>query len=205
MTAQPFPERPWWGAHVVDPADDPKFGNPTFYEYYREKYELALAAAPTAIAEIGVRYGYSAWSFLCAAPAASYTGFDRQLGTHGGVKGVDTFAAVAALLARDFPAAAVHLVRADTQTLADSLPGGPFDLIHVDGDHSEPGCTHDLERALAACRSGGSILIDDYDYIAGVRRAVDRFTRDYADRIAGQRYVATLRGDIVLTVREGRA
>jgi len=203
MTAQPFPERPWWSAHVVDPADDPKFGNPTFWAYYRTKYELGVFAAPTAIAEIGVRYGYSAWSFLCAAPAASYTGFDRQLGTHGGVKGVDTFAAVAALLARDFPAAAVHLVRADTQTL-ESL-GGPYDLIHVDGDHSEAGCYADLERALAACRAGGVILIDDYDYIAGVRRAVDRFACDYADRIAGQRYVATLRGDIVLTVREGRA
>lgn len=199
MRRPPFPRRPWWAEHVIQPTDNPKFGNAEFHAYYLAKHEIARAVRPTAIAEIGVRYGYSAWAFLQAAPTASFTGFDRQAGTHGGVKGVDTFPAVEALLERDFPEASLSLLTFDTQQL-EALPGGPFDFIHVDGDHSEGGCYHDLELALAASVPGGTILVDDYDYIAGVRRAVDRFRTDHAEQFRASRYVKTLRGDIVLTL-----
>jgi len=195
VTPLDFPDRDTWASAVVHP-DEPGFAAPKFYDYYRLKYEIAREAAPRSICEIGVRYGYSAWSFLRAAPWASYLGYDLQRGTHGGVKGADTFPRVAALLAREFPLAAVTLRRADTRRL-DTL-GGPYDFIHVDGDHSEAGCYHDLELAWAACAAGGTILTDDIDYIAGVKRAVERFCRDHgADPIAVS-FVPSLRGECVI-------
>ena len=57
------------------------------------------------------------------------------------------------------------------------LPGsGPYDLIHVDGDHSVGAAMRDL---VWAWRSGARvILVDDYDYRPepGVRQAVELFS-----------------------------
>jgi len=199
--ARDFPVQPWWAAYVIHPDDEQKFGAEPFYSYYRTKYELAKRCAPRDICEIGVRWGYSAWAFLAAAPEASYSGFDRQAGTHGGVKGVNTFGYVETLLQRDFSGVCVCLHEADTRqcrTLA-----GFYDFIHIDGDHSEDGCRHDLELALKACHAGGSILVDDYDYIAGVRRAVDGFVACHADRFSSQLHVPGLRGEYLITTKGG--
>lgn len=190
-----FPSIDCW-QHVICPDDDPKFGREPCYSYYQAKYEIARRLSPQRIAEIGVRYGYSAWAMLCAAPTAEYTGFDAQAGTHGGVKGVNTFDYVGGLLGMDYPEATIELRRLDTQRL-DSL-GGPFDLIHVDGDHSERGCRHDLNLAWSALAPGGAILVDDYDYIAGVRRAVKKFCIDNPASGRLGLYIPTLRGDYLI-------
>lgn len=196
-----FPTQAEWIKKVVQPDDSKQFNERRFYDYYQTKYAIAARCRPTRICEIGVRYGYSAWSFLCAAPDASYTGIDLQQGTHGGAKGVNTFAAVEALLARDYPDATVELIEANSQAVV-SL-GGRYDFIHVDGDHSEPGCRYDLELALKALTPGGAILVDDYDYIDGVHRAVDAFYAERADEFAAREYIPSLRGDILL-IRKGR-
>lgn len=193
---QDFPPLAWWSEHVVHPDDEAKFRTGKFHDYYRAKYAVASLFRPRRIAEIGVRWGYSAWSFLRACPCASYDGYDLQQGTHGGVKGADTFDWFLALVGRDFPAADVAVHRMDTQEL-DALDG-PCELVHVDGDHTESGCRHDLELALAACAPGGVILVDDYDYIAGVRRATDRFCQERASQLAGRIALPTLRGDCLI-------
>jgi len=191
-----FPELREWVTKVVHPQDGGKFRTRAFHSYYRQKYLIAALFSPATIAEIGVRWGYSAWSFLRACPRAEYTGFDFQRGTHGGVKGVNTFDWCTEILGRDYPAADVELCLADTQTLT-SL-GGPYDLIHVDGDHNERGCRHDLELAWGATAPGGVILVDDYDYIPGVRGAVKDFCRGLSRNEAGQMAVPSLRGDYLI-------
>jgi predicted O-methyltransferase YrrM len=189
-----FPDLAEWSAAVVHPDDEGKFRTQRFHDYYRQKYLIAALFAPASIAEIGVRWGYSAWSFLRACPRAAYDGFDLQQGTHGGAKGADTFDWCLQLLARDYPDASVAFHRADTQAL-DTL-GGPYDLIHVDGDHTERGCRHDLDLAWNAAAAGGLILVDDYDYIPGVHAAVDAFCR--ARPRAGQIAVPSLRGEYLI-------
>jgi hypothetical protein len=42
--------------------------------YYRLKFAIAKVLQPQSILEIGVRYGYSAITFLQACPKASYFG-----------------------------------------------------------------------------------------------------------------------------------
>ncbi|GAF72494.1 unnamed protein product, partial [marine sediment metagenome] len=58
-----------------------------YHGYYRVKYNICKAAEPKAMAEIGVRAGYSAWAFLQAAPKARFYGIDANNGKHGGKGG----------------------------------------------------------------------------------------------------------------------
>lgn len=188
-----FPSKQQWPA-ILAPGDE-RFAADKFYEYYRVKYGIAAELKPDRIAEIGVRYGYSACAFLSAMPEAAYTGFDKIGGGHGGVAG-DTFEFVRPLLSGRFPSAQIDLIHADSQTL-DSL-GGPYDLIHIDGDHTERGCSHDLRLAFDATAAGGSILVDDYDYIAGVSEAVDKFVDQNAAAISRHYYRRSLRGEYII-------
>ena len=46
------------------------------FRQYEIKYQICKEVNPSKIAEIGVRAGYSAWTFLQASPDAEYIGFD---------------------------------------------------------------------------------------------------------------------------------
>jgi len=183
-----------WRSEVLAPGEE-KFGRQDFWEYYREKFRICRLYGPASICEIGVRYGYSAYAFLLANPEASYTGYDLIGGGHGGVK-VDTFGRVAELLGGKFPDSKIELIHADTRML-DSL-GGPFDFIHVDGNHSIMAVIHDLKTAFESLKPSGVILVDDYEYISGVRVATDRFILDYRPRIEQFYTVKSLRGEMVI-------
>ena len=67
------------------------------YQHYLQKYNICKTQNPNSILEIGVRFGYSAYAFLSACPAAVYTGLDIPDGQHGGV-GYGTFDYVAKML-----------------------------------------------------------------------------------------------------------
>jgi len=189
-----FPAIEMWRSIVLAPGEE-KFGRRDFYEYYREKFRICRLCGPASIAEIGVRWGYSAFAFLCAAPGASYTGFDLIGGGHGGVAD-DTFPRVAELLEQNFPGSKIDLIHADTRTL-ESL-GGSFDFIHVDGNHSIMAVAHDLKIAFESLSPGGVLLVDDYDYIGGVKVATNGFVLGKRDKIEQFYTVESLRGEMVI-------
>lgn len=72
---------------------------------------------------------------------------------------------------------------------------GRFDLIFIDGDHSEEGCYRDLVNCSKLLHDGGCLVVHDYDESPGakswcndVKRAVDRFCRETnwrKERLAG--------------------
>lgn len=188
-----------WRSEVLVPGDE-KFGRRDFWEYYKEKFRICKLYDPAAVAEIGVRYGYSAFAFLFAVTEASYTGYDLIGGGHGGVKG-DTFVKVEKLLETNFPKAEIKLIHADTRTL-DNL-GGPYDFIHIDGNHSIIAVLHDLEIALESLSPGGIILVDDYEYISGVRVATDRFILRNRQRIEQFYTIKSLRGEMIIRKKHG--
>jgi len=132
--------------------------------YYKSKFEIAKFLQPKTICEIGVRAGYSAFSFLSAVPKAKYTGIEIDGNKHGGIKG---FINHAEKILKHFD---IEIIITDSQQLK-KLPG-QYDLIHIDGDHSYQGCKHDLELSLHA---GKYILVDDYDLIPDVRGACEAF------------------------------
>jgi predicted O-methyltransferase YrrM len=145
---------------------------------YRVKYLVSRAVRPGRILEIGVRAGYSAAAFLAARPTAHYVGLDKDDGSHGGVEGYLQDARE--MLLGRYPDAGVELYRGDSgdegvrRGLA-ARCAGAFDLVHVDGDHSEAGCAADLAWGASLLRPGGYVLVDDYGSLEEVRRAADAF------------------------------
>jgi hypothetical protein len=52
---------------------------------------------------------------------------------------------------------------------------GFFDLVYIDGEHSEEWVTRDIDNVLPFIVPGGFLLFDDYDDFPGVRSAVQTF------------------------------
>jgi len=137
---------------VANPDDPLKYLFNEWVPYYRLKWAIVRVLQPRRILEIGVRFGYSAAAFLDACPGAAYLGIDNDSDTFGGQKGAIRWARHITQGTH-----AEYLI-ADSQQLPE-LPGGPYDLIHVDGQHDEDGSIRDLEKAL---QKGKHILVDGY-------------------------------------------
>ena len=163
---------------------------PEYKGYYKVKYNLAYVQEPSTILEIGVRAGYSAYSFLSACPDAKYTGIDAENGTHGGQGGPWMWWAKELLEDYD-----TTFIEADSQKMH-RIDGGPFDFIHIDGDHTKEGLLHDLKICWPVLAEGGVIIVDDYDYIKTVKEGVDEFAN-----LPGvvKKYVKSLRGEIIFS------
>jgi hypothetical protein len=183
ITPYLWPDDPW--VRVEPPAN--------MRACYAFKYAVGLLLQPRSILEIGVRAGYGAAAFLAACPHARYHGVDADNAQHGGLPGALDWAR--AMLARHFPG---HSVRIDAplDTLRQPLPGSGYDLAHVDGDHTFPGCLHDLE--LAERLGCPWILVDDIDYLPPVRHAVELFLGRTGYRHV---YLPSFRGDCLIRTR----
>jgi len=166
-----------------------------YEKYYVAKYMICNLCSPNIIAEIGVRAGYSAWSFLKARPNAHYYGFDANNGKHGGLGGTDgKFKKWAMNILKDYN---VSYFEIDTQSI-DVLPiDDKIDFFHVDGDHSYNGVIHDLVLAAKSISKNGYILIDDIDYIKDVKEAAFYFLRENKNRFESI-YLPSFRGELLL-------
>ena len=153
----------WWeGEQKTFPS------NPNVKYYYEQKHKVVKKIKPKVMAEIGVRAGYSSYAFLSAAPNAKMYAMDINGNAHGGVQGLFTDKAPEILKGFD-----VDFITVNSQAI-DSLPYD-VDFIHIDGDHSYKGCMHDLNISKDHAEW---ILVDDYDFLRGVRNAVDEFVKE---------------------------
>ncbi|ADW16719.1 Methyltransferase type 11 [Desulfobulbus propionicus DSM 2032] len=134
--------------------------------YYRMKWAIARALAPSNILEIGVRYGYSARAFLEGSPKAKLIGIDADLPAFGGQPGAVDWAEQS--LTAQFN---VSIIKMNSQNLQ-RLPGDTFDLIHVDGQQDGDGTFHDLDLASMQARY---ILVDGYHWTRDNFQAVNEW------------------------------
>ncbi len=162
-------------------------------EYYRSKFAICRAIAPRSILEIGVRYGYSAITFLEASPGAEYLGLDLDSGEYGGNRGAIEWAR---RITSDHRA---RVEIADTQSLA-SLPGDGYDLVHVDGQQDGDGTYHDLELALEKARW---ILVDGIFWSRSNLEASTAFLEKYHSLVEYAVMLPGYAGDLVIRVRDG--
>ena len=154
-----------------------------YKKYYKVKYDICKKQSPCRIVEIGVRAGYSAWTFLQACPNAEYIGIDADNGTHGGQGGESgIFSKWAASILKNYD---VKFFKLDTQVIS-NLNIINVDLFHVDGDHTSAGVQHDLDLAFASIHAYGLILVDDITYIESVRIGVSEWVR-YMKKESGGR------------------
>jgi hypothetical protein len=159
-----FPPFERWCEEVLHPYDTQpwNFRTQAFYDEYRVKYAIARLIRPNRILEVGVRFGYSARSFLFAAPKASYVGIDFDEPSFGSYDGIPRLWAEQRLKFC-YPDNTIQTFKLDTQK--DSLPvAGLFDLVHVDADHSYAGALHDLQMFWPLC--GNTMVVDDYVEVA---------------------------------------
>ncbi|MGJ0392532.1 MAG: class I SAM-dependent methyltransferase [Methylocystis sp.] len=112
---------------------------------------------PRRLLEIGVRRGYGAYSLIKGARGSveRYLGIDSERDLPG--SNVDALAQLRRLGVPD-----VTLVRADTQKTFPALDG-PFDLVHIDGDHSMRGALNDFCHVLPFLTERAAIILDDVE------------------------------------------
>jgi predicted O-methyltransferase YrrM len=151
--------------------------------------------APKRIAEIGVRYGYGAHALCLGGKCQLYHGYDLP-GLEGGVPGSDTLAYAETLLS-ELGVPNVKMIVADSRHL--TMLDGQYDLIHVDGGHTEEVVWNDLRLAFQALAFGGSMLVDDYTAIKAVHEATNRFVQENYRHIRHLRYFDGLKGDLLIT------
>lgn len=140
--------RPFWGY-----ADLPTF-----------LHAASSCIEPKNYLEIGVRRGRSAAIVAAMNPHCTIYGFDMWMPDYAGMPnpGPDF---VADELRRIGFQGKLELVSGDShETLPDFLRENQrleFELINVDGDHSEAGARKDLETVLPRLKIGGAVLLDD--------------------------------------------
>lgn len=165
-----------------------------YKEYYKIKYEMCKKQNPKLIAEIGVRAGYSAWTFLQACPDAQYIGFDANNGTHGGAGGEDGKFfewTKTILVGYDY-----DLIEMDTQKTRDLGMHG-VDFFHVDGDHTIEGVQHDLDLAFDTLSNDGLLVVDDITYLETVREGVGRWLKRMNFEAVSE-FLPSLRGEMLI-------
>lgn len=127
-------------------------------------YAAASLIEPAHYLEIGVRRGRSLAVVAAAAPNCTLVGFDLWMPNYAGMPnpGPDF---VRSEIRKTGHKGALELISGDShQTVPAYLAQHPdmqFDLVNVDGDHSEQGARADLATVLPRIRLGGVIALDD--------------------------------------------
>lgn len=123
---------------------------------------LAKQVKGTKIMEVGFNAGFSALLCLLSNPTLHILGLD--LGEH-------TYAdKCREILQNDFPSR-VTLVFGDSRKTLPSLLPTTFDMIHIDGGHSEEVAKSDVEIAIQLLKPDSYFLIDDTN-LGDVQKAI---------------------------------
>jgi predicted O-methyltransferase YrrM len=148
---------------------------PAYYSLFRR---LTHPASKTRLLEIGVRTGYIPVVFAKASRGLSYyLGVDPNLYLQNGLTLASQSLQHVQSCIPTFDFALIEGYSWDDWVRKSIMYSGPFDLIHIDGDHTLGGKLVDLDIARFALADNGIILVDDYDHHPCVREAVERAIR----------------------------
>jgi predicted O-methyltransferase YrrM len=116
--------------------------------------------------EFGVRSGYSAVVFAKAmeGKACHYTGVDPNLYIPGGLKKASETFRILQTEDYDFRYFLLEGFSSSENIQKSLQYSGPFDMIHVDGEHTYFGKIYDLWIAAKLLSKGGFVLVDDFEH-----------------------------------------
>lgn len=154
---------------ILEHIPETKFEGNSFYHHqsireYPELYNKQLnlfwcgKQTPTRICEIGFNAGHSAMLLLLASSATTFTVFD--IGHHRYTQPCLNY------IEHIFPHVAFEYIVGDsTLTMPTQMEGRQetYDLVHVDGGHSEFCATSDMKHADILLKPGGIMVVDDTD------------------------------------------
>lgn len=127
-------------------------------------HAAASLIRPRRYLEIGVRRGRSMAMVAAVVPDVEAVGFDLWVEGYAGMEnpGADF---VRAEIARVSAKAELRLIDGNSHETVPrffaELPEATFDLITVDGDHSDAGALQDLRDVLPRLSLGGAVVFDD--------------------------------------------
>ena len=180
-----------WDFRAIASAADPLAHLfPQWVDYYRLKAAVAAALQPATILEIGVRYGYSYAAFKQGWPGARYLGIDLDSATFGGELGAIQWARDLARGTGD------DFLIANTQEM-DRLPGGPYDLIHIDGQQDGQGTYRDLGLAVS---QGSYLLVDGFLWTRDNCLSVSEFMQRYREVLSWALMIPGYAGELLIKV-----
>jgi predicted O-methyltransferase YrrM len=125
---------------------------------------LSRVLQPTSYLEIGVRRGRSLAMLASQAPACRILGCDLFIKDYAGMDNPGPDFVRAELARLGFTGQIDFLVGDSHRVLPEYFRNRPeafFDLITVDGDHSEAGAVADLLTAMPRVKIGGVLVFDD--------------------------------------------
>lgn len=141
-------------------------------------YALSAAIQAESYLEIGVRRGRSMAMVAARRPQARIVGFDMWLDNYAGMENPGPRFVVDELKKVGFQGS-LELVSGDSHKTVpeyfEQHPEAWFDLITVDGDHTELGARADLLQVIQRLKVGGVLVFDDishpsHKYLAQVWR-----------------------------------
>ena len=151
--------------NAKQPGDEWFIDHHDTYAWYRA---IGVAKQPQRILELGVRYGYS----LLAMGAGSAK-LEKIFGVDSEYDGIPSNAIAFSALKKAFPGIGISLLKEDTVNMRREIvyfatteygrPQPPYDIVHVDGNHSPEGLISELEIAESCIAADGWILVDDVD------------------------------------------
>ena len=155
---------------------------------YLDITNVLLAASktlqPRNYLEIGVRRGRSVCTVARGCPDVDIVAFDMWAANYAGMENPGPAFVESQLKGNNHRGKVTFVNGKSHQTVPAFLrenPGMDFDLITVDGDHSEVGAWEDLITVIPRLAPGGILVFDDiahpaHPYLLGVwRRALARF------------------------------
>jgi predicted O-methyltransferase YrrM len=160
---------PGWREEDVGLEDDWVTTEQYYPLYHRFFQEITQHLSTPRLLEIGVRTGYVGMCFARGVNGpAAYVGVDPNLYLPDSLeRAVSSFTLLATRI-RGFRFNCL-LGYSDNPAVQRKLRRlAPFDLIHIDGDHTLRGKLIDLDLSRFLLAPGGLVLVDDYTHIPAV-------------------------------------
>lgn len=138
-----------------------------YYDIINVLYAAAKVLQPKNYLEIGVRRGRSVCTVARACPNVNIAAFDIWAANYAGMENPGPDFVRAELLKHGHQGRISFFDGDSHQTVPQFFqrnPGQVFDLITVDGDHSESGALDDLNNVIPHLSVGGVLVFDDISH-----------------------------------------
>jgi hypothetical protein len=193
-----FPMYNEWINTVVHPSERNRPEMTSRWEYFYTKYSICSLIKPRKICELGVRFGYSAYSFCLTGPEI-YHGYDKP-GLEGGafING-NPHSYCETILANLVEN--IRITNINTKDLKSEMMD-KYDFIHVDAGHTYEDAARDLDISLAVSLPGAYILVDDYSTNTKVAMATENFIKKNKDKIENSMYFMSLKGERLIKLHD---
>jgi predicted O-methyltransferase YrrM len=135
-----------------------------YFDIVNVLYSASKTIQPGNYLEIGVRRGRSVCVVARGCPGVNIVAFDMWMQGYAGMENPGPEFVQSELLKHGH-SGKIHFVNGDSHqtvpTFFKQNPGVTFDMITVDGDHSEEGALDDLKNVIPHLSVGGVLVFDD--------------------------------------------